>query len=87
MKSKRCRSCKGKGRISVRKFGKMHCQSCGTNGYMWMTCAFCNGKGIRQSYSYIDCSYCDGCGTIEGGRCLLTTCNKCNGRGRLKVIH
>lgn len=32
------------------------------------------------------CDACDGTGWTEGGECLKTTCYRCNGRGKCRIV-
>ena len=34
-----------------------------------------------MSPKYWLCDYCDGCGWYEGGKCIQTKCDKCDGHG------
>jgi len=42
-------------------------------------------KEVNKTEDY-ECDYCDGCGWYEGGKELMTTCEKCNGTGILHKI-
>lgn len=39
---------------------------------------------IIDSNDYIECGCCDGCGWYEGGKELKTTCEVCNGTGKIR---
>ncbi|BFI91161.1 molecular chaperone DnaJ [Enterobacterales bacterium endosymbiont of Anomoneura mori] len=52
----------------------------------FVTCLYCNGKGIKKGYSTINCTTCNGDGQIQIRRGFFTlqqTCSKCNGKGKI----
>lgn len=43
-------------------------------------------KKVNKTEDY-ECDNCDGCGWYEGGKALMTTCEKCNGTGILSKVN
>jgi hypothetical protein len=38
---------------------------------------------LKSLTNEVECDFCDGCGWYEGGKALKTTCEKCNGTGKI----
>ena len=83
-KRQRCRSCGGKGKLTIEEPGRLRsrvrCDSCGGSGWgeeYTQSCPRCHGNGKVEVQR--QCSGCGGKGVISSGSNV--TCSACGGKG------